>query len=77
MLYRMTNNFLEVWFQQLDAWVMFYHRLPDDEHRLAMVQHTRELLSTFMDYMEEWECDALNNLRTEEKKEDEVKDNEI
>lgn len=68
MIYRMINQFLEIWFQNLDSWVMFYRRMPDDEHRMALIQATREMMQGFLDAIEEIELDALNNLPTEESK---------
>lgn len=63
----MVNQFLEVWFQNLDAWLMFYLRMPDDEHRLAFILATREMMLGFLDAIEAIETDALNNLPGETK----------
>lgn len=58
----MVNQFLEIWFQNLDSWLMFYGRMPDDEHRLAFILATREMMQGFLDAIEAIEIDALNNL---------------
>lgn len=41
---------------------MFYHRMPDLEHKVALIQATREMMTGFLDALEEIETDAMNNL---------------
>lgn len=62
MIYRMVNQFLEIWFQQLDAWIRFYERLPDAEHRMIFIISTREMMQGFLDTLEILETEPLNNL---------------
>lgn len=63
----MVDQFLEIWFQNLDSWLMLYRQMPDDEHRLAFILATREMLLGFLDAIEAIEIDALNNLPEETK----------
>lgn len=62
MIFRMVNQFLEIWFQNLDAWIMYYQRMPDDEHKMAFIAATREMMEGFLSALEEIETDPLNNL---------------
>lgn len=62
MIYRTVNQFLEVWFQCLDAWLQFYQRMPDLEHKVILIQATREMMNGFLDSIAEIESDALNQL---------------
>jgi len=62
MIYRMINQFLEIWFQNLDSWIGFYMRMPDDEHKMAFIASTREMMLGFLEALEEIECDPLSNL---------------
>lgn len=45
---------------------MFYGRMPDLEHKVALIQATREMMQGFLDSMEELETDALYQLRENE-----------
>lgn len=67
MIYRTVNQFLEIWFQNLDSWLAFYNRMPDIEHKIALIQATREMMSGFLDALEELETDALYQLEGESK----------
>lgn len=62
MIYRIINQFLESWFQSLDAWLMFYIRMQDLEHKIALIQSTREMMEGFLSTIEELETEALLNL---------------
>jgi hypothetical protein len=73
----MINQFLEIWFQNLDAWIGFYLRMPDDEHRLAFIIATREMMVDFLQQIEEIELDASNNLPPIEEEKIEYPDDEI
>lgn len=67
-MYRMVNHFLEVWFQNMDSWIAFYVRQPDLEHKLILIQSTREMLIGFLASIEEMESEAMFMLRDEEEK---------
>lgn len=68
----MINQFLEIWFQNLDAWLMFYARMPDIEHKVAFVLATKEMMNGFLEALEEIEGDPMNNLEPiQETKEEE------
>jgi hypothetical protein len=67
MIYRMINTFLEVWFQNLDAWLKFYERMPDLEHKVALIQATREMMNGFLESIEILETEALFLLDSETK----------
>lgn len=69
MIYRVINQFLEMWFQSLDSWLMFYVRMPDLQHKVALIQATREMMNGFLDTIETLEQEALFELRSEESKE--------
>jgi len=71
MIYRMINTFLEVWFQNLDAWLGFYVRMPDLEHKVALIEATKEMMNGFLTTIEELETEALFQLRQEEAKQPE------
>lgn len=62
MIYRMINQFLEIWFQNLDAWLAFYRQMPDLEHKVALIQATREMMRGFLDSIETLETEALFEL---------------
>lgn len=62
MIYRMVNQFLEIWFQNLDSWLMFYLRCPDIEHKQALIEATKEMMLGFLDAIEQIETEPLNNL---------------
>jgi len=64
MIYRVINQFLETWFQSLDAWLMFYQRMPDLEHKVALIEATRQMMLGFLDTIEQLECDPTSNLFT-------------
>jgi len=68
MIYRMVNQFLEIWFQNLDAWLMFYMRMPDLEHKMALIAATREMMEGFLSTLEELEIDPISDLNVEESK---------
>lgn len=74
MIYRMINQFLEIWFQNLDAWVMFYRRLPDDEHKMSFILATKEMMEGFLDTLEEIEFEPMNNLTPIQEEKEESKD---
>jgi hypothetical protein len=63
----MINTFLEVWFQNLDAWLKFYERMPDLEHKVALIQATREMMNGFLESIEILETEALFLLDSETK----------
>jgi len=64
----MVNQFLEIWFQNLDAWLMFYMRMPDLEHKMALIAATREMMEGFLSTLEELEIDPISDLNVEESK---------
>jgi len=68
MIYRMINQFLEIWFQNLDSWIAFYERMPDEEHKMSFIFATREMMLSFLDTLEMLETEPLNNLPLEEEK---------
>lgn len=74
-IYRTVNQFLEIWFQHLDAWSHFYARLESFEQRMIFVEATKEMMHSFISTLESLdiiETEALNNLPPiqEEKQED-------
>lgn len=64
----MVNQFLEIWFQNLDSWLMFYIRCPDIEHKTALIEATKEMMMGFLDAIESIETEPLNNMELGEEK---------
>jgi len=48
MIYRMANQFLEMWFQNRDSWYAFYCALDTDSAREALVESTYIIMVQFI-----------------------------
>jgi len=57
MKYRLCNQFLEMWFQHLDSWLMFLARMEVSEDKLVFIQITKETMTSFLN-----KIDNLDNI---------------
>lgn len=70
MLLSDVQQFLDIWFQHIDAWLQLYSSMPDIEDKVVLIEATREMVQGFLDALETIETDPLNNLPPIEEKDE-------
>lgn len=69
MLYRIANQFLEIWYQSLDSWMVFLLRCPSKEDKEMFRDVTIEMMENFIETLRQLD---LTNLETIEETKDEI-----
>jgi hypothetical protein len=63
-IYRTANQFLEMWFQHLDSWVLYIARMKPDV-RIEFVKITRSTMMHFIDKLDNIDYEALDEFATD------------
>lgn len=64
MKYRLCNQFLEMWFQHLDSWLLFLARMEVSEDRDIFIEITKETMQHFINRLDFINTDVPLDLAT-------------